>query len=286
MTGSLTPAQAAVYARDGFLCPVDIFTPGETEALRASYEAAEREWEGRLPQPAHTYFMASPHIVLETPRRIATDPRILDAVESLLGPDILLWDTAFFTKEAGSSKIVTWHQDLTYWGMGETDHEVTVWVALSPATAESGCMRFVPGSHLRNLVPHTETYAEDNILSRGQEIAVEVDEAEAVIAALAPGQASMHHGQVFHASGPNVSSDRRIGLVCNYIRPDTPAIGKGRDFAMLVRGADRTQRRVNMVPPPGDFTPGALALYDEALGARAGIMMDGATGTNDRYRTA
>ncbi|MEM6422648.1 MAG: phytanoyl-CoA dioxygenase family protein, partial [Pseudomonadota bacterium] len=206
MPHALSADQIEAFHRDGFLCPVDIFTTAEAEALRAAYEGDERSAPATLPRSAGDYFMASPHLVMQTPRRIATDPRILDAVESLLGPDLLLWDTAYFTKEPGSEKVVTWHQDLTYWGMGETDHEVTVWVALSPATAQSGCMRFVAGSHKTALQPHRETFADDNILSRGQEIAVEVEEAEAVVAALEPGQASIHHGQVFHASGPNRSA--------------------------------------------------------------------------------
>ena len=90
---------------------------------------------------------------------------------------------------------MSWHQDLTYRGMGETDHEVTAWVALSPATEASGCMRFVPGSHRQSIVEHTDTFAGDNLLSRGQEIAVEVDENDAVAAVLRPGQMSLHHGR-------------------------------------------------------------------------------------------
>ncbi|MEO1774094.1 MAG: phytanoyl-CoA dioxygenase family protein [Pseudomonadota bacterium] len=286
MAGPLHPDQIAAFRRDGFLCPVAIFSPAEAADLRAAYETDERTAPADLPRPARNYFLASPHLVMETPRRIATDPRILDVVESLLGPDLLLWDTAYFTKEPGSEKVVTWHQDLTYWGMGETDQQVTVWVALSPATAASGCMRFVPGSQKTALQPHRETFADDNILSRGQEIAVEVDEADAVTAALEPGQVSIHHGQVFHASGPNRSDDRRIGLVLNYIRPDTPTTGRGQDSAMLVRGIDRHQNRLNVMPSAGDFAPSALALYDAVLGMQAEIMMDGAAQNDGRYALA
>jgi len=285
-TQGLLPDQVARFRRDGFLCPIDVFPPDEAAALRAAYEADERDLDGRAPRALRNYMLANPHLVMETPRRIATDPRVLDVAESLLGPDLLLWGSAWFTKEPGGGKVVTWHQDLTYWGMGETDHEITIWVALSSATAATGCMRFLPGSHRERLQPHVETFAEDNILTRGQEIAVEVDEAEAVIAALEPGQVSVHHGQVFHASGPNVGDDRRIGLVLNYIRPDTPAVGKARDHAMLVRGADRHQNRIAVCPPAGNFTPGAVTLYDEVVGAVSQTMMDGAARSIDHYPTA
>ncbi|MEM9735310.1 MAG: phytanoyl-CoA dioxygenase family protein, partial [Pseudomonadota bacterium] len=177
MPGSLTPAQLSAYARDGFLCPIPVFTPEEARAHRAAYEANETRRD--LPRPIEQYMRINAHLVMEAPRQVATTPRIIDAVESILGPDILLWSVEYFTKEAGSTKIVSWHQDITYWGMGETDHEVTAWVALSPATEASGCMKFVPGSHRQSVVDHRDTFAEDNLLSRGQEIAVEVNEAEA-----------------------------------------------------------------------------------------------------------
>ena len=113
---------------------------------------------------------------------------------------------------------MTWHQDLTYWGLDDMD-EVTAWVALSPSTTESGCMRFVPGSHKRSLVEHVDTFADDNLLTRGQEIAVDVDESAAADVELRPGQASLHHGHLFHSSGPNTTPDRRIGAAIRYITP-------------------------------------------------------------------
>jgi chlorinating enzyme len=226
------------------------------------------------------------HLVSEPSRAAAHDPRILDAVESILGPDLMLWSCEYFIKEARTAKVVSWHQDLTYWGMGETDHEVTAWVALSLATPESGCMRFVPGSHKQPIVNHTDTFADDNLLSRGQEIAVEVDENDAIAAALLPGQMSLHHGRIFHASGPNVSNDRRIGFVMRFIRPDTPATGTGRDYAMLVRGCDRARNRVNVAPPPGNFTPAGLALYEEVLAAQSTTIAAGAVEPVGLYDTA
>ncbi|MEM0922201.1 MAG: phytanoyl-CoA dioxygenase family protein [Pseudomonadota bacterium] len=286
MTGSLTKAQIEAYRRDGYLCPIRVFGAEETRAQRATFEGLEAQFEGSLPRPVSAYCRTNGHLVMEQPRQIASDPRILDAVESVLGPDLLLWSAEYFTKEAGSQKVVSWHQDITYWGMGETDHEVTVWLALSPATAESGCMQFVPGSHRSSLVDHRDTFSADNLLSRGQEIAVEVDEADAVAAALEPGEISLHHGRLFHSSGPNTSADRRIGFVMRFIRPDTPSTGKGLDYAMLMRGCDRSLSRINVVPPAGDFSDAALALYEEVLGAQAATLTDGAAETVGQYEPA
>ncbi|MBY8977328.1 phytanoyl-CoA dioxygenase family protein [Rhodobacteraceae bacterium NNCM2] len=286
MTGSLSQNQIDAYQRDGFLCPVTVFDAEEAASHRAAYEGAEAQYGDTLPRPIAKYLRTGSHIVMEATRRVATDPRILDAVESILGPDLLLWSAEYFTKEANTTKIVSWHQDLTYWGMGETDHEVTAWVALSPATEAAGCMKFVPGSHKSSIVEHNDTFSEDNLLSRGQEIAVEVDEADAVAAALEPGQMSLHHGRLFHASGPNTTDDRRIGCVMRYIRPDTPVVGDHKDFAMLVRGCDRSQARVNFVPPAGSFSPESLALYEEVLSSKAIALTAGAAQAVGNYEPA
>ncbi|MEM7058541.1 MAG: phytanoyl-CoA dioxygenase family protein [Pseudomonadota bacterium] len=282
MAGSLSSDQTAAYARDGFLCPLDVLTPEEAAAHRQELEQTERRHQSGLPRPIRQYLRMNAHLTMDVCLDQARNPKILDMVESILGPDLLLWSCEYFIKEAKSRQIVSWHQDLTYWGMDGSDHEITAWLALSPATADSGCMKFVPGSHKENLVPHEDTFADDNLLSRGQEIAVDVDEEDAVVAALQPGQMSLHHGRMFHGSGPNTTDDRRIGFVMRFIRPDTPA--QRRDFAMLMRGADRVQNRINLVPETGqDFTEGRLALYEEAQAAVNQALSDGLDSPTEMY---
>jgi ectoine hydroxylase-related dioxygenase (phytanoyl-CoA dioxygenase family) len=132
---------------------------------------------------------------------IIRDPRVLDPVESLLGPDILCWASGFFAKQPGDGTFISWHQDATYWGLSSPD-VVTAWIALTPSTPESGCMRVVPGTH-RAQIAHRDTFAKKNLLSRGQEIAAAVDEREAVDVVLAPGQMSLHHVLIVHGSNPS-----------------------------------------------------------------------------------
>ncbi len=282
----LTDAQRAAYEQDGFLCPVDVLTPEEAAENRALVEGLERDHADSLAQPVGAYLRVASHIATDVPLRVARDERVLDAVEGILGPDLMLWSCEYFIKEAQTDKIVSWHQDLTYWGMEGSDHEVTAWVALSDASAAAGCMKFVPGSHRQQLVPHTDTFSEDNLLSRGQEIAVEVDEANAVAAALKPGQMSLHHGRLFHASGPNTTPDRRIGLVLRFIRPDTPSDGSGKDFGVMMRGIDRHGIRSNVAPLAGDFTPAQMAMYDEVTGTQAEVLAHGLDGTDALYSGA
>ena len=278
MTTSLAPADVASYGRDGFLFPIDIFTRDEAGAWRARLEEVEAAYGGRtdLPHGFNQYCRVNAHVVLQMAAELARHPAILDAVEDILGPDILVWSAEFFIKEPRTDAIITWHQDLTYWGLGETDEEITAWLALSDVTPESGCMRFVPGSQKNHIVPHEDTFAENNLLSRGQEIAVDVDEDAAVDVALRPGQLSLHHGRMFHASGPNQSNDRRIGFAIRYITPAVEQHVSPHDYAMLARGHD-THGNFRLIDgPAGDLSPDALRLYDEMLATQQVALTEGA----------
>ena len=278
MTTSLAQADVTSYGRDGFLFPIDIFTEDEARAWRARLEATEAAHGGRtdLPHALDQYCRVNAHVVLPMAADLARHPAILDAVEGVLGPDILVWSAEFFIKEPETDAIITWHQDLTYWGLGETDEEVTAWLALSDVTSESGCMRFVPGSHKNRIVPHEDTFADNNLLSRGQEIAVDVDEGAAVDVVLKPGQLSLHHGRMFHASGPNRSTDRRIGMAIRYITPAVEQHVSPHDYAVLARGRD-THGHFRLIDgPAADLSPEAVALYDEMLQAQQVAMTEGA----------
>jgi ectoine hydroxylase-related dioxygenase (phytanoyl-CoA dioxygenase family) len=287
MAGSLTDAQVARYHEDGFLFPLEVFGAHETGAYREEFEALERRYPaGSLPHDLGQYLRVNMQLVVPQAARIALNPAVLDIVESILGPDLLVWSAELFIKEPGTPKIVSWHQDLTYWGLGETDEELTAWIALSPASEASGCMRFLPGSHKQLIVAHRDTFAADNLLSRGQEIAVEVDEAETVLAALEPGQMSLHHGRMFHASGPNLSGDRRIGLAIRYVTPGVRQTVGARDYAMLARGVDRGRNWIHVAPPHELFGAAHLALYDRVLADQSVALAEGAEQTVGLYDLA
>ncbi|WP_299503585.1 phytanoyl-CoA dioxygenase family protein [uncultured Roseobacter sp.] len=229
-------SMAETYERDGFIAPIDIMDPDAAHALRLDLEKAEAELSGDPEKLALLY--SYPDRVLPSFDRLIRHDALISAASAALGPDLMVWSAALFIKEARSPKIVSWHQDLTYWGLDDAE-ETTLWFALSPATVESGCMKFVPGSHHEQIVPHVDTFADDNLLSRGQEIAVDVNEDEAVAAELQPGQASMHHGHLFHSSGPNVTDDRRIGAAIRYIKPSMKQRSGGRPLVALVSGDDK-----------------------------------------------
>jgi len=241
------------YLRDGYHFPVSLLSPEEARDYRARLEAFERAQGG----PLQGAYRQKSHLLFTWLDALIRDPRVLDLVEGVLGPSLLCWSSSFFIKEAGDPGYVTWHQDSTYWGLSEPE-VMTVWIAFSAADAESGCMRVIPGSHRRDQVAHRDTFSEHNLLTRGQEIAVEVDEAEAVAMPLAPGQASLHHVRLFHASPPNRSADRRIGYAIRYIPTHLRQVVGETDSAMLVRGVDEFGHFEHETPPAADVSPEAL----------------------------
>lgn len=263
---ALTAEQLANYECDGVVFPIDVLLADEALALRRKIEAIEAAHGDRL--AVADYLRGCASVVVPAVDQAIRNPTILDAVELIIGPDLLAWGCQFFDKAARTADYVSWHQDLTYWGLDQLD-EVSAWIALSPATVESGCMRMIPGSHKDHIVAHIDTHADDNMLSRGQEIAVEPDDSRAVDVVLEPGQMSLHHGHIFHGSHPNRSGDRRLGMVVRYIAPHMKQIGASRDYATLVRGEDRFGHFITPPRPAADFAPEAVAFHDAMIADQA-----------------
>ncbi|MEL6960709.1 MAG: phytanoyl-CoA dioxygenase family protein [Pseudomonadota bacterium] len=266
----------ADYRRDGFVSGLRAFSPEEAADIRVRIETLEdQHGEGAGGYDLAQFFRVNGHVVIPLLADLARTPAILDAVEAVLGPNLLVWSVELFIKEPHSTKTVSWHQDITYWGMGETDDEVTAWIAMSDVSVTAGCMRFIPGSHKGGIVDHQDTFAEDNLLSRGQEIGG-IDESQAVHGPLKPGEMSLHHGRCFHASGANGSDDRRIGLAIRYVTPEVRDHAPGRDWAMPVRGSVSAGGWDCIAGPRALFHKADLALYDTILKGQADTLAAGA----------
>ena len=271
----------ADFRRDGYFFPVDVMSAERAVGYRAQLEAVERERDARDARLAAAVFRFS-HFVMPFADEITRLPGVVGPVKSLLGPDLLVWGTTFFVKEAGTRDYVSWHQDLTYWDLDDVA-EVTAWVALSPATVANGCMRFIPGSHAAGILPHRDTFAEDNMLTRGQALDDEVDESGAVDVVLAPGQMSLHHGHMFHASHANRSGERRIGLAIRYITPAMRQVSGVKSHATLVAGEDR-YGHFHLVPPPTELlAPAAIERTLRAVQASDTFLYAGAEKQGRRY---
>jgi len=258
----LQPQAIEQYQRDGYYFPLKVLDDNEVAANRARLDAFEKT-QG---QPLAGAQRNKSHLLFKWVDNLMRHGTILDAVEDLIGPDLLCWNTLFWIKEANSGSFVSWHQDLRYWGLDTADL-VSVWLALSPASLESGCMRVLPGSHQGELLPHKDEYADGNLLTRGQEIAVEVDEHKTVAMPLNPGEISLHNVRLAHASSPNQSADRRIGLSLHYMPTKSKQIVGEWDSAALVRGEDRYGHFKHAPQPSKDFDPVAVEFHRQATDA-------------------
>jgi len=269
MPKALSQAAVEDYRRDGYYFPV----PALSESEVGHYRACLERHEATSGQPLQGNYRHKAHLLFTWVDELVHHPKIVDAAEDILGPDLLCWTTNFFIKEANSPGFVSWHQDAFYWGLNKDD-VMTAWVALSPANLESGCMKFLPGSQTQDHIQHIDTFHKDNLLSRGQEIAVKVDSAKTVDCMLKPGEMSLHHVKVVHGSEPNRSNDRRIGLAIRYIPTYVKQL-KARDSATLVRGVDRYHHFDLEPRPERDLDAAAMAAHADAIGRQVKALYSG-----------
>lgn len=239
---------------------------GQVSAYREQLDALRVEHDQR--ELGHKTQLNHMHIVTRFTSEIVHNERILDAVEAIIGPDILLWGSTYFIKPARSAGFVSWHQDLTYWGLEDPGAMVSAWLALGPVTRANGAMRFVPGSHLNGLATHEDHFDADNVLYRGQRAQVEIDEASVVHVELQPGEISLHHGHLLHASAPNPSAEPRIGLTMNFVAAHNRQVVAPEDYAMLLRGEDRYRHFKPVPSPDDDFSETSIAWHARVLAAQ------------------
>ena len=262
MPTTLSPAEVERYERDGFLSPLVALTSDEAARYLGKLEAFEQAVGGRLTSDAtDPRYRSRTHVLLRWVHGLVSHPAILDAVEGLIGPDILVYTSTWFIKEPGTPTIAAWHQDATYFGLRPYVH-VTAWLALTDATAENGCMEFLPGSQRRGQLPHRAGAVAASVNRAGQAVVGDVDDTPAVHASLRAGEFSLHHTLSLHRSQPNRSSGRRVGLSISYIPTHARHLGaKHRTPAMLVRGVDTFGHFALDPAPTADFDEAARAAY-------------------------
>jgi non-heme Fe2+,alpha-ketoglutarate-dependent halogenase len=256
---TLARQQVEAYERDGFLFPLPVFTADEAAGWATEIARLPTPELQRHPVP----WVQKSYLFLPVLDRLMRDERLTGRVASILGDDLLALSADLFIKAPGSSKRITWHQDVNYWGL-EPLRVLTAWVAFTSAIPENGCMRYAPGAH-RGRLRHVERKADDNMLTKGQEIAVEIDDADAVAVVLAPGEVALHDGLAPHASGPNRSDKARIGFAIRYVATSVRQTSGPAISARLVHGVDRFGHFSLEDGPDAALSPTALAAHLRAL---------------------
>ena len=271
----LNDEQIEQYRQSGYCAPIDIMSSSEALTLRQELERCERDY----PEHIHGKKRNNTHHFLQFMDDIAFHPRIVGAVQDILGPDLLLYGSVLFIKEPASSGYVSWHQDATYMGLDPYEF-VTPWLALTPSNPDNGCMSVIPHSHLDKIQPHHDSFEENNILTRGQRVDG-VNEENAVDLVLEPGQMSLHHPCLVHGSKPNLSQDRRIGIALQaYMTPNVKqTIGQG--YALHISGEDRFNHFHLAKRPDINASPDDIAWRDRVEEDWSKILYKGAKTTRE-----
>jgi non-heme Fe2+,alpha-ketoglutarate-dependent halogenase len=260
MGKTLSRKQIEQYNREGFVFPIDVMTEDETRLFREKLESTQAE--GKLTGSGQTkFYLRFPWV-----HRLATSPSILNPVEDILGPNLMLYHNTMWSKDGGDGAYVSWHQDNTYFGHNPCE-VLTVWIALSETTLENGCMQFLPGSHKLGELPLDKPDIQaGNLLSSGQTVNFDISAIDPVPVRLKPGQASIHHAHLIHSSAPNKTQGRRLGMTFIYHPTSLKQAGNVRTSALLVRGEDKFNNFDPEIPPGPVEDPETMERYRHAVG--------------------
>tara|TARA_B100000029_G_scaffold422947_1_gene429917 strand:- start:328 stop:1155 length:828 start_codon:yes stop_codon:yes gene_type:complete len=239
----LSSNQLKMYREEGFVSPINIFSKEEALEIRNEIEKIEKKWPNELEGIGRNYA----HLISPVLSKVCYNEKILNAVESIIGQNILICGSTLFIKNPNEKGFVSFHQDAKYIGL-EPHNWVTAWIAVTDSNEENGCMRMWNGSHKENLKNHNQKFDENNLLTRGQTVEnVPIEETSSVI--LNSGQMSLHHPKVIHGSGLNKSQDRRIGFVVqSYIGTNVEQV-LGKMYVQLARGKDSFNYHENVTRP-------------------------------------
>ena len=257
MTKLLSQQQVDQYQNSGFVSPVDVLNQDE---IKQSINEIEN-FEEKTGQPIDFPHKSRCHQLFSWADYLVHHPKILDAVEDIIGPNILCYHATLWVKPAKSNSFVRWHQDGTYFFLDPAKH-VTAWVALTVADEDAGCMQVIPASHKNDFFDHNDDADPNNMIPRGQGLAIDVDTEASVSMPLQPGQMSLHHTKLFHASFNNRRDTRRIGFGISYIPTEVKDIGNTPANALLVRGEDKNN---NFLPEKRLEDPGSQDQFDYHL---------------------
>lgn len=254
MASSLPAEHIKKYEQDGFVHPIRIMSAAEAQKFRAGFEQLETLLGRRVEYAAMT------HLFFRWAFDLSTEPVILNAVQALLGPDVLVQATLILCKHAHDPSFVSWHQDYKYTSQ-ESAPTVSAWVAISDSTRASGCMRAIPGSQRDGIQPHKDTAIENNILT----YSLEADDSRAVDIELKAGEMSLHQANIVHGSLANDSDDKRIGFIIRFV---TPQFQKTINPVVRARGRDACEHLTIWPNSPTEDMEQTLGAWQEFVRAR------------------
>jgi non-heme Fe2+,alpha-ketoglutarate-dependent halogenase len=205
------PSLIRKYQQDGFVAPVLIYSKQEIQHYQSQFSQMEKQLghQKEQYQNLHFYFPWA--------REMATHPKLLDLVESIIGPDVLIYGSLVLSKQPNTSAFISWHQDGHYFNDFATTQYLSAWIALSESTVSNGCMRVIPGSHQQGILVHQPCVKQGNLIRQNEQIDITPRPSLVCDVELHPGEVSLHHAATIHHSPPNQSQSKRTGLIIRFV---------------------------------------------------------------------
>lgn len=238
----LSRQQLNQYDRDGVFFPLKVLSAEEVSFFRNELESIANNCEENSLKR-----FDSLHLFFDWAHRLVTQEALLDAIEDVLGDDILVYGTLVFNKPPQDSSYASWHQDSVYSGLHLTP-STSAWIALTPSHQANGCMRVIPGSHKLGLLNHVNVRDPNMLNRRGERIDIPMDESQVVDVVLRPGEMSLHHSTLVHGSSPNRSDEPRIGFIVRFVTSRFT----NRDWPLLRVRGEADCSHLKLVEQPGE----------------------------------
>lgn len=234
---------AKQFDEEGFLVVPSLFTREETQNLKAEcrrlldrLNTEAKEKGEKDPTFVQTGVYVGLSIQSEVFRRLNRDPRLLDVLEAIIGPNIMFWSDKVVFKADTVQFDSPWHQDWPYWkGL----HKINAWIALDDVDTTNGALKLVPGSH-RQPVEHYNTHDVSKGFTNRIDSA-QIDESQVATAEIPAGSVIFFHDLTLHASHPNTSGRDRWAIISTFKDATADDLDyPGMAAAAVVRGHGRS----------------------------------------------
>lgn len=261
------------FDKYGFAYPFKVSSLFNAETFKDEYYKFQNQCKEKLNHKVSL----KPNLLSTFFDKLAFDENVINEVKKIIGDDIYIWSSAFFPKEPGEGKIVSFHQDNPYWQL-TTNNVVSAWIALTKSDQKSGALSVVPKSHKEGLIKKLDvknarqayvngekTTPDEDLLSYNQNLDDYIEKNPPKVLELNPGEFSIHHVNTVHGSDINNSTEPRIGFAIRYITSDTKhLVERQGDSAIHVCGK-KNDYFSDEVRPKVSFSDDAISSFEKAM---------------------
>jgi non-heme Fe2+,alpha-ketoglutarate-dependent halogenase len=236
------------FEQNGWAGPIQLMSKAEALELKQQVLDAEEKL-----QLMNSDYRCKSNVLFPFVDKISRNPRLIEALTELIGPNIHCWDTLFWLKKPGDGKDVSFHQDATYWNFDKKHLAVTAWFAFDDVVPEHGSLEYVQGSHRVFQRKHKDVKTSTNLLMRGQTVDEDLPK-ERIKTTVPAGSVLLHSPYIIHGSGPNQASTDRVAMGMILASTECkPILAISPESTVMVAGEDHYNYMLHDPAPSGDW---------------------------------